>query len=226
MSNPKIDVISIPEILVVEDSPTQAEELKYLLERHFFKIRVAVDGKQALAFIAERQPALVISDIIMPVMNGYELCRQIRANESTKDIPVILLTLLSSTENVLEGLTCGADSFITKPYNEDYLFQHVTKVLANYPLDKNPPISIRVEISALRKYNVVSADPQRMLNLLISLYEAAVCRNNELIHAQNELRLLNERLESLVEERTAALSAEIAKHRQADKNSRKSDTKI
>jgi len=193
------------EILVAEDSPTQAEQLRYLLERRSYRVVVANTGKQALAFLGEHKPALVMSDIVMPEMSGYELCQQIKADESTWDIPVILVTSLSNPEDVLEGLACGADSFITKPYSEDYLLAHVQQILANRIVRRSQRVSIGMEIIFAGKRRFISADQQQMLTLLISTYEAAFHRNAELVAAQAELRLLNEHLET----RTAELSAEI-----------------
>ncbi|MFA6448115.1 MAG: response regulator [bacterium] len=194
------------EILIVEDSPTQAEELKYLLEKHEFRVTAAGNGRQALELLKNYKPQLVITDIIMPEMDGYELCRQIKANVSTEYIPVILLTSLSDSTDVLEGLACGADNFITKPYSESYLLPSIEQMLANRKLVSSERVRVGVEIQFAEKRRFITADQQQMLTLLISTYEAAVNRNNELIQAQNELKLLNEQLEDRVAERTKALS--------------------
>jgi len=199
------------EILIVEDSPTQAERLRHLLEQHGYKVTAADNGRQALAFLAKRKPALVISDIVMPEMDGYALCQRIKADEAAPDIPVILLTSLISAEDVLEGLTCGADSFITKPYSEDYLLAHVARVLAGTPLlRRSDRARVETEIMFAGKRRRIITDQQQMLTLLISTYEAAVHRNTELIEAQEKLSSTNERLEEMVEARTANLTAEIA----------------
>ena len=124
-------------ILVVEDSPTQAEQLSYLLEKNDYVVVAATNGNIALECINERKPMLIISDIVMPEMNGYELCKEIKASEKMMDIPVILLTALTRTEDVLEGISCGADNFITKPYSEDYLISHVQHILSNRNIYKN-----------------------------------------------------------------------------------------
>ena len=124
-------------ILIAEDSPTQAEKLRFLLERHQYSVTVAKNGTEALRLLEECMQALVITDIVMPEMNGFQLCRQIKADERTSAIPVILLTSLSDPEDVLEGLACGADSFITKPYSEDYLISHVQHILSNRNIYKN-----------------------------------------------------------------------------------------
>jgi putative nucleotidyltransferase with HDIG domain len=204
-------------ILIVEDSPTQAEQLRYLLDQHGYLISLAKDGRQAMAFLNEHKPALVISDINMPEINGFELCKLIKEDDNTRDTPVILLTALSNPEDVLEGLACGADSFITKPYSPDYLIAHIQQILANWKLRKSDLIRVGVEVLFAGKRRFISADQQQILGLLLSTYEAAVQRNKELVQTQEELRSLNENLEDLVEKRTAALSQEIVERKQAEK---------
>ena len=203
-------------ILIAEDSRTQAEQLKYLLEKQNYKVMVAKNGKEALGLAVTQKPSLVVSDIVMPEMNGYELCKEIKSGESTMDIPVILLTSLSRSEDVLEGISCGADNFITKPYREDYLISHIEQILANRKLQGGERVRIGVELVFGGKRRFITAGQQQMLTLLISTYEAAVQRNDELVQTQDELRKLNEHLEEIVAERTAELSAEIEVRRRAE----------
>ncbi len=198
------------QILLAEDSPTQAEQLRYLLEKHHYKVIVAKDGKEALEMVFEHKPSLIISDIVMPGMNGYDLCKEIKSDESTMDIPVILLTSLSNSEDVLEGISCGADNFITKPYQEDYLISHIEQILANRRINTNERVRVGVEILFGGKKRFITASQQQMLTLLISTYEAAVQRNNELIQTQDELKKINDNLEGIVIERTTDLYEEIA----------------
>jgi PAS domain S-box-containing protein len=203
-------------VLIVEDSPTQAEQLKYILEKHDYKVITAKDGKEALSFIHEHRPSVVISDIIMPEINGYELCQKIKSDESTMDIPVILLTSLAHTDDVLEGISCGADNFITKPYREEYLISHIEQILANRKISKSERVRVGVEIIFGGKRRFITASQQQMLTLLISTYEAAVERNDELAQTQDELKKINEHLEELVIERTADLSAEIVTRKKSE----------
>jgi diguanylate cyclase (GGDEF)-like protein len=198
------------EILAVEDSPTQALELKYILEQRGYTVTLARDGKQALSRLNGYKPALVISDINMPEMNGYQLCQRLKADENTRHIPVILLTSLSDIEDVIEGLACGADSFISKPYSNDSLLMHVQRMLADKSPRPNGSAGVEVQIGRAGQSRLITADPQRMVNLLVTVFEAAIHRNVELAQTQAALRSLNERLEDLVAERTAVLSAEIA----------------
>src|SRR5882757_5964778 len=80
------------EVLIAEDSPTQAAHLKRILEEQGFRVVATRNGKEALEVLRQRRPTLVITDIVMPEMDGYELCRQIRADERLASLPVILLT--------------------------------------------------------------------------------------------------------------------------------------
>jgi signal transduction histidine kinase len=193
------------DILIVEDSATQAAQIKYLLESHHFKTEVSSDGQQALVWLSKHKPSLVISDIVMPEMNGFELCGKIKLDERTEDTPVILLTSLSDPEEVIEGLSCGADGFITKPYNKDYLISNIKKLLAEKANQDFKKDNVGIEINYNGKKRLIRTGQQRAVKLLLSIYEGAIHQNNELIRTRDELRLLNERLEDLVVERTREL---------------------
>jgi DNA-binding response OmpR family regulator len=221
MSTITTDTEAAVHILIVEDSPTQAEHLKYLLEQHSYRVTTANNGGHALTEICKHTPTLVITDIVMPEMSGYELCKKIKAAEKTRDIPVILLTSLSNTEDVLEGLACGADNFISKPFSEQYLLANIANILVNSKLRKSEYVRLGMEIQFGEKKRFITADQQQMLSMLISTYEAAVNRNKELIQSQDELKTMNERLEELVDERTTALRAETAGHKHAEEEIRK-----
>jgi len=208
---------AVLQILIAEDSPTQAEQLRYALEKNNFKVIMAKDGKMALALTLKELPAIVISDIVMPEMNGYDLCKAIKSNETTSDIPVILLTSLSNSEDVLEGLACGADNFLTKPYSEKYLLSIIDQIITNREFRTGDIVRVGVEISFGGKKRFITANQQQMLSLLISSYDAAVQKNIELVQTQEELRKINEHLEELVEERTADLTDEIEVRKSAEK---------
>lgn len=197
-------------ILIVEDSPTQAEQLRFILEEKGYRVKHAINGRQALLCLDEYKPLLIITDIVMPEISGYVLCKRIKANESTRDIPVIILTSLSDPNDVIEGIACGADGFITKPYNKEYMLEHIERTLSIKSSRPNEREGIEGESSWEEIQSKLAADPKRMLGLLLSIYDAAVQRNNELIITQNEMSSINENLEYLVEKRTYALSAEIA----------------
>lgn len=195
----------IKNILVVEDSLTQAAQIKYLLEDNYFDVVVAYNGNEALAWLSKNEPSLIISDIMMPGMNGFELCEKIKSNNRTKYLPVILLTSLSDLEEVIEGLSCGADSFITKPYDKNFLISNIEKILVEKSSPDSKSGTSGVEINYGGKKKIIRTEPQKMVKLLLSIYQGAIFKNNELIKTRDELRQMNERLEELVEARTTDL---------------------
>lgn len=183
-------------VLVVEDSPTQAEQLRYILEKHRFRVLVAPDGETALAMIEEQKPTLIISDILMPGMDGYELCRRVKALDNHCDIRIILLTSLSDPQDVVRGLECGADNFITKPYTEEHLVSRVGYLLENrYELQDCAALPA-LKISFAGKEFSITSSRHQILDLLLSTYDAAIHKNNELIRARDELNVLNEQLKT------------------------------
>jgi signal transduction histidine kinase/CheY-like chemotaxis protein len=204
---------NMTDILIVEDSPTQAAQIKYLLESYHYRAEVAQDGQQALVWLSEHRPLLVISDIVMPEMSGFELCEKIKSDRRTKDIPVILLTSLSDPEEVIEGLSSGADSFITKPYDTEYLISNIKKILSEEIVPEAKGDTQGTEINYGGKKRLIRTGTQKVIKLLLNIYQGAIHQNNELIKTRDELRLLNERLEYLVEERTRELKKDEEKIR-------------
>jgi DNA-binding response OmpR family regulator len=174
------------EILIAEDSRTQAEQLKYVLEEQGYRVTVAANGKQVLALVHERKPSLIISDIVMPEMDGYTLCRTIKSDPATKDIPVILLTSLNSPDAVIKGLDSNADNFIRKPYDEKYLLSRVRYILTNRELPQTDN-QIGSEIFFGGKRHFITAERQQILNLLVSMYDSTIQVNEELKAKEKEL---------------------------------------
>jgi signal transduction histidine kinase len=174
-------------ILIAEDSPTQAQKLKYLLHDEGFITDIAKDGEQALEKIPIFNPAIVISDIMMPKMNGYELCKRIKSDAHSKDIPVILLTSLSDPEDVIKGLECGADNFLTKPYNIDFLLSRIKNIVVNIDMRSSRHTDMGIEVYFSGKKHFINSDRLQILDLLLSTYENAIQKNNELEKVNNEL---------------------------------------
>ena len=192
-------------ILIVEDSPVQAELLSRALEGAGYKVIAAGNGAEGLAMAKANHPAAVVSDINMPVMDGYALCHAIRRDDALKVTPMILLTMLSDPQDVIRGLNAGADAYVTKPYNVPTLVSRVESLLA-YPPVPPPPVERRkVEVRLAGETHLVDAHGPRMLNLLVSTYENAVVQNRELIATQQALEDLNQHLEQKVLEKTAEL---------------------
>ena len=216
MNAMKKDFVEKIKILAVEDSPTQAEKLRFLLDMNGYDVTLAKNGRQAMGFLEQLNPSLIITDINMPEVNGFELCQYIKTTEKTKMIPVVLLTSLSTVQDVVDSLICGADSFITKPYNEDYLLKNIERMLETRPPELKPRPSMEVRINLAGNSRVITTNPDQTVSLLLSTFEAAMQRNNELKKARDELWELNECLEEKVKERTGELSAEIVERKQAE----------
>ncbi len=213
-------------ILIVEDSPTQAERLRHILEQNGTEVRMAGNGKEALVEIRRERPRIVITDVVMPEMDGYELCGQIKRDPNLKDIPVILVTSLSDPKDVLKGLECGANSFIVKPYDEEYLLSRIRYVLANEELRKTESFKMGIEIYFAGQKYFITSDRVQILDLLLSTYESAILRNFELAQVQEELRKLNEDLDLKVRERTANLATEIAERQRTEEALRVSQSRF
>jgi DNA-binding response OmpR family regulator len=182
------------DILIVEDSRTQATILQHLLESAGYRVTTCYDGKEALAVLKRHLPTLILSDIIMPEMNGYELCSAIKQNPVTSMIPVILVTQLYDPQDVIKGLECGADNFIIKPYESQYLLSRIEVILANRFLQMNEPMKLGIEVFFAGKKHFITSNRLQILNILLSTYEIAIQKNNELHEAKDRLSNLNEQL--------------------------------
>ena len=184
-------------ILIAEDSPTQAAQLAHLLEQGGYAVTVAVNGREALDLLAQHKPNLVISDVVMPELDGYGLCKAIKADESLKDIPIMLVTSLSDPQDVIRGLECGADNFIRKPYDERYLLSRIDYLLLNLELRKSQKMQMGMEIELGGQKHLITAERQQILDLLISTYEQAVQINEDLKQREKELAHSNQVLNGL-----------------------------
>jgi two-component system sensor histidine kinase/response regulator len=183
-------------ILIVEDSPTQAEQLRFILEKYSYRVSVARNGKEALLMLHESLPSLIISDVVMPEMDGYELCRRIKKQDAVCNIRVILLTSLSDPLDVIRGLECGADNFITKPYDEAYLISRICYLLENRYEPQDCAALPELKIIFAGKEFGISSSRHQILDLLLSTYETAILKNRELISAKDELNERNEQLKA------------------------------
>jgi PAS domain S-box-containing protein len=177
-------------ILIVEDSRTQAEQLRYLLETNNFTVTVATNGVEALERLREKRPTLIISDIMMPEMDGFELCKAVKDDSEFKDIPVILVTSLTRPNDVIQGLEVGANNFLRKPYGEQNLLQRINYILTNRALRGSDNIHAGIEIRVAGKVHFITAERQQILDLLISSYEDAVNLNTELERSNQTLNAL------------------------------------
>jgi PAS domain S-box-containing protein len=184
-------------VLIVEDSPTQAAQLRHLLEEDGYRVTAAANGTLALLAARREKPALILSDIVMPEMDGYAFCRAVKSDDQLKDVPVILMTSLSTAGDVVKGLQCGADNFIRKPYENKYLLARINYVLTNRTLRHTEKLQIGVHIRLGGENHFITADRQQILDLLISTYEEAVHLNADLKAREEQLARSNRTLVGL-----------------------------
>ena len=118
-----------PSILIVEDEPPLVELISYNLEKAEFRVKVARDGDEAMLAIEEQRPDLVLLDWMLPYVSGIEICRQIRRNPDTHDLPIIILTARGEEEDRIRGLDAGADDYVVKPFSPSELIARVRAVL-------------------------------------------------------------------------------------------------
>lgn len=116
-----------PVILVIDDIPTNIVLVKALLKSKNYEVISAKTGTEALALAEERQPEVILLDIMMPVMDGYEVLARLRSNEKTKDVKVIMLSALASDDDITRSMELGADGYLTKPLVARKLFEELEK---------------------------------------------------------------------------------------------------
>jgi CheY-like chemotaxis protein len=115
-------------VLVVEDDADMADMLNQVLG-HFFHVNVAMDGTEALEWLKDNKPDLIVCDVMMPIMNGYELTRRLRNQTATQTIPIILLTALTADDKHLKGIQAGADAYLTKPFDIQLLISSCRQLI-------------------------------------------------------------------------------------------------
>jgi two-component system phosphate regulon response regulator PhoB len=163
---------SKPLILVVEDEPAVTTMLRYNLEKQGYRVEEAGDGNEAMIRLAEARPDLMLLDWMLPVMSGIEVCRQVRRNPHTRDLPVIMLTARADDQDAVRGLNTGADDYITKPFSIEALMARIRALL-------------RRSSGATDKGQISFHDIE------IDLAEHRVTRNNRRVHlGPTEFRLL------------------------------------
>lgn len=126
-------------ILVVDDEPAIIASLAYCLEQEGFRVILAPNGEEALNQVLAQVPDLIISDIMMPGIDGYEFCRRIREYYKTRQIPFLFLSAKGTVENKLKGMKMGGDDYITKPFELSELILKVRRILARRPAVSDQP---------------------------------------------------------------------------------------
>ncbi|MDO9541636.1 MAG: response regulator [Kiritimatiellia bacterium] len=137
--------MSKKKIFIVEDEEDILELLRHNLTRERFEVSAASDGEQALKVIARETPSLILLDLMLPGIDGLEVCRALKKDPKTADIPVVMLTAKGEESDIIAGLELGADDYITKPFSMKVLVARIRAVMRrknNPPADKNAVIRI------------------------------------------------------------------------------------
>lgn len=192
------------QILVVEDSPSQAEMVRAELHAAGYAVAVARSGEEAIDALARTPFDLVITDVVMPGMDGFELCTRVKREPHLAAIPVVILTSLSDPLDVVRGLEAGADNFIRKPYDPEHLLSRIGSILMNRTLRNGGNVQMGVELSFLGQRFMITSERQQILDLLISSFEDLILTNQQLRAREAELAAAREKLEATAERATTA----------------------
>jgi DNA-binding response OmpR family regulator len=116
-------------VLIVDDEPGIIVALQFLMEQNGYATIVAFSGEEAMEAVAQHHPDLILLDIMLPVVDGFEVCQRVRENPDWNDIRIVLVTALGSEVNVTKGLDLGADAYITKPFSNADLVAKVKELI-------------------------------------------------------------------------------------------------
>jgi PAS domain S-box-containing protein len=160
----------------------------------------AANGKEALPLVRALRPDAVLTDVLMPEMDGYALCEEIKSDPELAETPVIVLTSLASPHDVIKGLECGADNFIRKPCDERQLVDRIASILASRRLRARERTKLGVEVVLSGQRHFITSERQQILDFLLSSYE-------EMGQAHGRLEVKRDELERTLSELRSVLEA-------------------
>ncbi|OGC29414.1 DNA-binding response regulator [candidate division WOR-1 bacterium RIFOXYB2_FULL_48_7] len=144
----------MPEILIIEDSRDIVESIEYNLKKEGYRVAKAYDGQQGLKAAEEKTPSLIILDLMLPGIDGLEVCRRLKKNDKTATIPILILTAKGEESDKIVGLELGADDYMVKPFGMKELLARVRAILRRYENKKEP-------VSGIIKFSDLEIDPDR-----------------------------------------------------------------
>lgn len=186
-------------LLIVEDSNTQAVHLIAVLEANGFDVDWAKNAQSAQNMMDENAYDMVLTDIEMPGISGYELCKEIKNNVRFRHIPVILLTSRKDPKNIILGLECGCDSFFTKPYDPIVIIKRIEQLLYNRQLRSSGKLKVGIELVLFGNVITINSEKEQILDLLISSFEEMIQTNTNLEESQLKLAEANRKIEDYIE---------------------------
>jgi DNA-binding response OmpR family regulator len=116
-------------VLIVDDEPSIIVPLQFLMEQNGYETSVAFSGEEAMETVAASHPNMILLDIMLPIIDGFEVCQRVRENPEWDDIRIILLTAMGSEANIAKGLALGADAYITKPFSNSEVIAKVKELI-------------------------------------------------------------------------------------------------
>ena len=165
-------------ILVVDDEPNIIELARMYLEQEGFRVQSASDGAKALEMIARQPPAVMVLDLMLPEVDGWDVCRRVRAGSAAPDLPIIMLTARDDDVDKIVGLELGADDYVTKPFNPRELVARVKAILRRTRRAARPQAPVHVgdlTIDPARHEVIVAGQPVELrpkeFDLLLALAE-------------------------------------------------------
>ena len=181
-------------IVIAEDSRLQGRILKSALESAGYVVHWGANGSEALTLIREHRPVLVVSDVEMPEMDGHELCRILKADAALRHIPVLMLTALAATSDILDGLREGAAAYVTKPYDPPYVVDRIEHLIRHLSAPDTPGEPLPLEYGGETMQLDVSR--RQLLNLLLSTYENILRQNTKLEEMHSQLSVASEQVKA------------------------------
>ena len=160
--------MSVKKILIIEDKPENISILFDFLEQYDYELLVATDGESGLEVVKETIPDLILLDVMMPGINGFETCRRLKKQSELKDIPVIFMTALSELENKIAGFEAGGVDYVTKPFQQQELLRRIHTHLKIYDLQREL-VQKNNELEAFS--HTVAHDLKNPLNIIVNSTE-------------------------------------------------------
>ena len=175
-------------ILIVEDSSTQALRAQLLLEETGYQVSTASNGLIGLEKARSNPPDLVVADLMMPVMDGYEMTRQLKSDPLTAGVPVLMLTTKDQPLDIIRGLEAGADQFLTKPYDDDYLVERIQALLGQLAEARAGRSPEQQELASFSQDIVITKSREQILQMLLqATARILACEAmGLLLHSQDE----------------------------------------
>ena len=172
-------------ILIVDDTPVNLKVIVDYLESYGFGIRIARSGESALRRAQYNQPDIILLDVLMPGIDGFETCRRLKSDEKTRDIPVIFMTSLTSTEDKVKGFEAGAVDYVTKPLHQEEVLVRITTHLRLRDLtlslqEKNKQLEMSSRVEKERLFEAVSQQRQQLRALTSRLTEVQEAERKQL----------------------------------------------